>query len=53
MIKLFIDTSTSKLIVGLYNENKKLSITSNEATMDNKVCSIKVGCSYDIYDKLF
>lgn len=48
MVKAYTVAYSTNIVA----ENKKLSITSNEATMDNKVCSIKVGCSYDIYDKL-
>ena len=34
MIKLFIDTSTSKLIVGLYNDDNELYLTNIDALSD-------------------
>ena len=48
MVKAYTVAYSTNIVA----ENKKLTINSNEATMSNKVCSIKVGCSYDISGKL-
>ena len=48
MVKAYTVVYSTNIVA----ENKKLTVNSNEATMSNKVCSIKIGCSFDINGNL-
>lgn len=48
MVKAYTIVYSTNIVA----ENKKLTVSSNEATMSNKVCSIKIGCSFDINGNL-
>ena len=48
MVKAYTVAYSTNIVA----QNKTLTINSNVATMSNQVCSIKLGCSYDINGKL-
>ncbi len=48
MVKAYTVAYSTNIV----SKNKKLTINSNEASMNNVTCSVKLGCSYDITGKL-
>lgn len=48
MVKAYTVAYSTNIV----SKNKKLTIDSNEASMNNVTCSVKLGCSYDITGKL-
>ena len=48
MVKAYTVAYSTNIV----SKNKELTINSNNASMDNVTCSVKLGCSYDITGKL-